>query len=63
MEDNLVKILLYKRKNFLVYRMVDKDVDTYDDSYGIFRDGILLVELETKDDAINMVDYLIRKEE
>lgn len=63
MKDNLVKVLVYKRNKYSVYRMVDKDADTYDDTYGVFKDGVLFVEMETRDDAINMIDYLIKKGE
>lgn len=62
LEDNKMGgMLVYSKQGFLVYRMFPLNVETNEDSYGVFYDDDLIVECETKQAAINIIEEYIKE--
>ena len=55
-DNNMGGALVYAKEDFLVYRMYDLFTDDDEDSYGIFFDGELVLECDTKQCAINEIE-------
>ncbi len=61
-DNKMGGMLVYSRQKFSVYRMFPLDVETDEDSYGVFYEDDLIVECDTKEAAINIISDRIYKE-
>lgn len=61
-DNEMGGVLVYAKQDFRVYRMFPLNVETDEDSYGVFYNDDLVVECDTKELAINVISDLIYKE-
>jgi len=54
-------MLVYAKQGFRVYRVFPLHTETDEDSYDIFYDDDLVVECDTEQTAINVIDELIKE--
>lgn len=61
-DNEMGGMIVYSRQKFSVYRMFPLNVETDEDSYGVFYEDDLIVECDTKEAAINIISDKIYKE-
>ena len=61
-DNKMGGMIVYSRQKFSVYRMFPLNVETDEDSYGVFYEDDLIVECDTKEAAINIISDKIYKE-
>lgn len=60
-DNEMGGMLVYAKQDFRVYRVFQLYVETDEDSYDVFYEDDLVVECDTKQAAINVIDNLIRE--